>query len=321
MRNSCKVRTYGSFQHHYDESMATLLLVDVNPARWSQGHNIFGSRDLKAIALPVLKDVLSKAGITMSQEEAQRVEAGEFEILTLDLNFTFRLPTAKDVSDYLTAAHDVISSKTRSKPWNFQHSIYIGAQAKNDYKMIRIYDKHKEITDKLNTKDCRLSKKLTDEDKKQLIEHAKGILRFEASFRRKWLKKQNKHRGKDWFTPGACKEALEKEFRMVNLPMNVELSETDALKLPTSLGRVYDSWIAGGWDRVCERYSARSRERYRSTFLNDYKIDLKAARKNVQDSNVVPLWRFIEANAEPEIPTWAVGTPLYFQPGGSAPAA
>jgi hypothetical protein len=316
-----KIRTYGHFHHDYDEDTATRLLVDVNPARWLQGHNIFGSRDLKAIALPVLKDVLSKAGITMTQEEEQLVEDGEFEILTLDLNFTFRLPTANDVGDYLAAAHDVISSKTRSKPWNYQHSIYIGAQAKNDYKMVRIYNKHKEVTDKLNTKDCRFSKSLTDGEREQLIEHAKGILRFEVSFRRKWLKKQDKHRGKDWFNPATCLEALEKEFRMVNLPMNVELPETDALELPASLGRVYDSWVAGGWERVCQRYSARSCERYRSIFLKDYKIDIKAPRKNVQASNVVPLWRFIEANAEPEVPVWAIGTPLFFHLDDSTPAA
>jgi II/X family phage/plasmid replication protein len=96
-----------------------------------------------------------------------------------------------------------------------------------------------------------------------------------------------------------------------------EASITDTAKLeglPARLQLAYDAWLAGKDLRTL--LPARTFYRYRSQLLA-HGVDLAIVRDSAPASNVVPL-RVVLVGTPAQVPDWAKGTPLYFEPRAAA---
>lgn len=80
--------------------------------------------------------------------------------------------------------------------------------------------------------------------------------------------------------------------------------------LPARLIAVYKLWKEG--EDLRALYPKASFYRYRSEFLKQG-IDI-AIRQPSKPENVIPLIRVLQPQAISQVPEWAVGTPLYFEP-------
>ena len=96
----------------------------------------------------------------------------------------------------------------------------------------------------------------------------------------------------------------------------VRLSEHCSLGR-ASTKRVWSRSAAQGWLNRPEARQTHSRRpptfyRYRREFLK-HGIDI-AIRQPSKPDNVIPLIRVLRPEAIAQVPDWAIGTPLYFDP-------
>ena len=80
------------------DGRATHLWVNGNPSKFLQGHNVFGSDDIVSL-MSDLFDVISRQfSLIPTTEELEMIRAGDYELKTLDINYSYELPCQTDVT-------------------------------------------------------------------------------------------------------------------------------------------------------------------------------------------------------------------------------
>lgn len=281
----------------YDNS----LEISGNPAKFFQGHNLFGSDDLPALSLAFCTAVCHRLGYRLTAPELEALHAGRITFTRVDVTQSWdvgNLPRALNVIRALSAsgvfAHRGRGSMTQEGTvyWR-QKSRFLASKA---------YSKGHEL------QAHKLPFDLAERDR--LTEFAAGLVRFEFTLRSMWLKRKSLHVCQNWHTLGVAPEALHRELMADLSVTDAEIPGEELEKIPARLRLVYDAWKAG--KDLRRTLSRATFYRYRRQLL-EHGIDIAALQEPKQASNVVPLKVVIHAHPV-GVPSWAVGTPLYFQP-------
>jgi II/X family phage/plasmid replication protein len=281
----------------YDNS----LEISGNPAKFFQGHNLFGSDDLPALSLAFCTAVCARLGYRLTAPELEALHAGRITFTRVDVTQSWNvgsLPRALNViralADSGTFAHRGRGSMTQEGTvyWR-QKSRFLASKA---------YSKGHEL------KAHKLPLDLADRDR--LTEFASGLVRFEFTLRSMWLKRKSLHVCQNWPTLGVAPETLHSELMADLSVTDAEIPGDELENLPAALRVIYAAWKAG---TDLRRTLPRSTFYKRRKQLLEYGIDLAALQPKKDGSNVVPLKVVIHAQPV-SVPAWAIGTPLYFQP-------
>jgi len=286
---------------------ATHIELEGNPAKWLQGHNLFGSDDLLGLVQATMERLVPMLRLTPMDEDIEAWQTGTYRLTRVDCTGMWELPRRGDVRAWLRAAE--LQSKSRhGRPVTTGGTLYFGKNSRRW--SLKFYAKGDELEAK--EKGHRLPETIPHRDK--LIKWADNKLRGEVTLRGMQLEKLGRlDVASHWHAELPMKLLFE---HIETLQMAEQFTLTPALLegLPGRLIAVYKLWYEG--EDLRTMYSRATFYRYRAELLK-HGIDINV-RQPPKAENVIPLVRVLRPEAIAQVPAWAIGTPLYFDPRKTA---
>lgn len=286
-----------------DDQGRPAIWVSGNPAKWTQGHNIFGSDDLPGLCLEMLLRITASLGITPSADDLAAWAAGSIRLVRVDVTRSFDLGNLGRVRAALRALDASANLKHRGRGHFKGDSLTFGKGSRRW--SLTAYAKGAEI-------DAGGSHGLPlDLQGTSLRAHADGLLRVELRFLGLQLAEEHLQFASAW----GDNTASELHLRYLERLQIAEAIMIDAPTLDGLPGRLqlaYSAWKSGHDLRAT--LSRPTFYRYRQELLkHGVDIAVQQRQQGPDLSNVVPIQ--VVLNAHPvSVPAWAVGTPLYFEP-------
>lgn len=282
------------------------IIIDGNPVKYFQGHNVWGSDDLPALAVETCYAVAELLGIEVHPDDAAAWAAGQIQLTRVDVNESFHLNNRAEVLAFIRSAEQTAHLAYRGRgTLKGGSSLYFGKNSRR--KTLKLYAKGPEIERKGHRQEIILA-----------LPHAKAwadrTLRVELCIRSMELKRLGLAQVAAWDTgdelPSAVTaQLLRDEFGGMTMTTTANLSPEILETLRPGLRMAVHSWEAGIDLRATLPH--RTFYKYRKELL-PHGIDI-ATKMPREVSNVVPLYRVLEAKPA-QVPDWAEGTPLYFEP-------
>jgi II/X family phage/plasmid replication protein len=270
--------------------LATHLWVQGNPSKFLQGHNVFGSDDIVSLMADLFDVIAPKLNLIPSENELYRIKTGDYELKTVDINYSYELPCRADVLNFIRALE--FKSKTRhGRPSKKGGTLYFGKNSKRW--AIKFYCKAEEI----QTANGRLPHELQNVGIENWVENK---LRIELRLLSKELIELGIVNVKDVMTIKA-RSLFDKYVGRINMSEQIALSDEKKMNLPTKLRSTYTLWIEGH-----DLRSMMSKATYyrHCLELKEFGINIDLRPESTKKSNVVPLIRILEAKPA-SIPNFA----------------
>lgn len=274
------------------QGMATELVIDGNPSKFLQGHNVFGSDDLIALVKDVFLQIARFYSLPVSDIDLHRLNTGDYKINRIDINYSFELPSRKDVRSILRALE--YRSKTRhGRPNMSKSTLYWGKSSRRW--ALKAYSKGDEIE---GGKGHQLPPEL---QKTQISAWADNKLRIELMLRSLELKALEKTKANL-----LMKDTIYRLFReyigRLEMSEQVRLKDKVFEELPTFVRSTYINWLNG--EDCAQILSKSAFYRHRRELLG-FGVDISRLRPPTRDdNNIIPIVRYLEAKPA-SIPDWA----------------
>lgn len=273
----------------------TRIVISGNPAKFLQGHNLFGTNDLVYLfnkAFAVIHELLADDGLTPTTSQLNDIENGKYYLTRVDINETWHLKDGNSVKAWIRAAGEKMNMPYRGKGVFSGDTLYWGKGSK--YWFMKCYHKGDEILRKKSNfpSDLKIP---------EMLEYADKSLRLELVLCSKFLRSTGLNNAYFWQEKTAKMLLLEYigKFEMSD---NFMLCDDVLASLPNKLKTYYLLWLHG--EDVRKYVSRPTFYRVRKQ-LKEYGIDIVLLRDSEREmNNVIPLIKYLEA--EPAgVPDWA----------------
>lgn len=282
------------------------IKVSGNLVKWHQGHNVFGTNDMKGLILESLSKIMQKGNLSPSISEMESWVKGDIELSRSDVTESADFGNEKRVLNALRSLDQSANLKLRGRGQFNGHSLLFGKGSRNW--SLTLYSKGTEMNKH------KLPEGLRDSP---LRAHADGLLRMEFRILSMHLKKLGLQKLWAWNENTA---STVHQMMLQNLQISdATMLDSDIIdSLPTRYKLMYQSWKDGHDLRTI--LPRNTFYRYRRALLG-YGVDIaiKQDRHEAASSNVVPI-RVVLVGKPATVPEWAYNTPLYFQPSYAAAA-
>ena len=273
-----------------------MVEISGNPAKFLQGHNVFGTNDLKYLVAKMIDKLcmMDKLELKPTDVEYENIQQGIYHLSRVDVNEHFAFPSAQVARAWLRAAGNSANMKFRGAGLFKEGTLYFEGKRY----IPKIYFKYDEI----NSKDK--SHRLPDEllQIPELIEYAEKSLRFEIKILSTQLKDWMLHLGCNWDADTATMLINDQFISKLQLSANMPIENEVIESLPKNLRLTYTAWVNG--EDLRQVLSRPTFYRYR-TRLMEYGIDISIVKDiEKEQSNIVPMIRYLEA-VPMGIPDWA----------------
>ena len=270
--------------------------ISGNPAKFLQGHNVFGTNDLKYLVAKMIDKLcmIDELELKPTDVEYDNIQQGIYHLSRVDVNEHFAFPSAQVARAWLRAAGNSANMKFRGAGLFKEGTLYFEGKRY----IPKIYFKYDEI----NSKDK--SHRLPDEllQIPELVEYAEKSLRFEIKILSTQLKDWMLHLGCNWDADTATMLINDQFISKLQLSANMPIENEVIESLPKNLRLTYTAWVNG--EDLRQVLSRPTFYRYR-TRLMEYGIDISIVKDiEKEQSNVVPMIRYLEA-VPMGIPDWA----------------
>jgi II/X family phage/plasmid replication protein len=281
------------------------LEVGGNPAKYLQGHNLFGSGELLPLMAAALGQVVVCLGVVPSADNLADWQSGAYTLTRVDIAGMVRLDSDKQVRKVL----DLVGQHAKTKYQGASvksGTVYIGKNSRRT--TLKLYSKGEEIMS--GKKGHGLCTKVAPEWHQPLLNYGRGMLRVELTLRGMELRDRGLERASRW-SQAVATELLRERMSVLELNDTLLLADDVVEALPPRLVPVYDAWKAGR--DLQKLYSRPTFYRYRAALLR-HGIDIarvqpRAAVTENQYPLGVPLRQILSAPFEGP-PDWAIGTDL-----------
>lgn len=327
----------------FHESLGKRLMpgieIKASPAKLLQGHNVFGPVCIEKGALVMLKWI---AGTY--PKLAQMLDISSTQVYALDCTYSARLPNERTAQQVIDALRGTSNGHTKSRGDNYQTTAYWGAK-ESRLKRLKAYLKHPEFLRQLEDAkragrgDLSAARTMKVLSNPLLQEHAKDLLRFEATVMHRWLERRGvSSRLVDLIAhqqqlqgEGRC--FIQECWQAVTAPIfaafeGMTMKQIDDEKVLAALTehhmkydrkgqpndsharnlfRTYRSLKDYGWDETMASMSRATFYRH-ITEICEAGLSKAALQKlhEVDKGNVVPLLRFVQVDFSAQRPDWYV---------------
>lgn len=278
------------------------------PAKFLQGHNVFGSDDVCGLVAALVRGVCDALSLVPSPFEMQSIEKGAFLLRRVDLTYSYALPSRSDVLGWIEAAELFGRLENRGRG-----SFPVKGRGLVDRSTLNFGQGSQYWWLKFYAKGVELEKHRLPEAlpmRSDLLQYAQPLLRVEVQLNSKRLSNLGLRYGSAWNNSTPL-STWELHVKRVSISGDMGKSDSLADSLPGKLRPVYMAWLSGV--DMADAYPRRTFYRHRKALLS-YGVDIAIRQAHVPKSNVVPLRRVLEAVPVVDPPVWAIGTALYFDP-------
>ena len=293
-----------SIQGSYDSSITIrshtdgVVEISGNPAKFLQGHNVFGTNDLKYLVAKLIDRLcqIDELELNPTDDEYEAIQTGGYFLTRVDVNEHFSFPSAAVARSWLRAAGNSANMKFRGAGVFKEGTLYFTPQSRRF--VPKIYFKYDEISSK--DKKHRLPDELLQV--KELVDYAEKSLRFEIKVLSTQLAEWGLNVGCNWTNETPTMLIREQFIDKLQLSANMPIDNEVLNKLPKNLRLTYTAWVNG--EDLRKVLSRPTFYRYKTKFL-EYGIDISIVKDvEAQQSNVVPMIRYLEA-VPMGVPDWA----------------
>lgn len=273
-----------------------VIEVSGNPAKFLQGHNVFGSDDLIHLVTKTLDRLIAlDIGLTPTEEELQKIAKGFFAVTRVDVNEHFAFNSETSAKAYLRAIANSSNMRHRGAGQFKGDTLYFSPQSRR--MVAKIYHKGDEIHSR--KKEHRLHDDFLAIP--ELVAYATNSLRLELKILSTQLKDWELNFGYNW-TQETPFYLLKKHFiDKLELSENMAIQDTVLLNLPTPLRSSYALWEAG--HDLRQVLASTTFKRHRKA-LREYGIDIGVVQQSKPKNNIVPMIKYLEVKPM-GIPDWA----------------
>lgn len=296
--NQTQARTRSSYASSLRVRSVELGMVEVsgNPAKWFQGHNLFGTDDVPGLFLATMERVASMVDVEPSDDDRAAWLRGDARISRVDCTTMLELDSLEEVMEWLRAADQVANVKWRGRGHYDPGTLTFGRSEKGkrakDWQLV-LYCKGKEISlpgHELNPELPMAS---------ELWEWAQNKLRIELRLRSAELKRLGLLTVGDWKDPEQAALLRGRYFSKVEMSEQQMMHISREGDLKPSEMNALAAWRAGADPKSYMKHSTFFR--CRKSIMETVGIDI-GARVNV--TPFVPLVRALEARPA-TVPAWA----------------
>lgn len=271
-----------------------------SPAKFLQGHNAFGSDDLQGVGAAMIERACKSLGLELLDEELVSVRHGRYDLLRVDINYSFATGSRANVLAWIDSAAAVGSLQHRGRG-RFRKSTVAWGEGSRYWKL-KAYSKGAET----EARNHELPETLPM--RTRLAAWSDDKLRIELELHVRQLRKLGLDRASSWRN-GIPWELFREYLAKLRLGGHVVLDPAALQSIPLTLRPTYSNWVHGS-----ELLSLMSRAKYfrHRRQLLEYGINIGVPPQTGQ----VPTIRLSEYLETPcmEVPSWAVGTELYCEP-------
>lgn len=276
------------------------LVIDGNPVKFYQGHNVFGTDDIHGLARSITDTVTAALALEVTASDQAWLDDNIIELSRVDITGMYSVGSLGNARAAVRALSDTATMHHRGRgQLTRAGTAYWGKHSRRW--ALKAYSKGHEL------KDHPIPLAVPHSD--ALTEWAQDKLRIELVMRGMELKARGLDLLCNWHPETATmlhKEALGK----LTVPDNIELSPPMIEGLRPRHRLVYQAWLRG--DDLRATLPARTFYRYRAELL-EHGVDILTRRPSEPRPPTLQLVNII--NAVPvTVPDWAIGTPAYFVP-------
>lgn len=285
-------------------NFAEELEISGNPAKFWQGHNVFGAADLPAIARAFVARACDAGGIFLTDAARAAVEAGDVVLTRVDLTESFMFGDVAAATEAVKRISEVGYLKHRGRGTLFDEgSVYFGKASRR--MLAKAYAKGREL------RRNRLPVELAQRD--EVEGFADGLVRVEFQLRAMWLKDRGLRFVRDWSGGEAAARELHAELvGGLNLSEARMRRDDERLRgLRPSEVTAFDAWRTGRDLRAL--YPRTTFYRLRRRLMGVLGVDIALVQPVVEDSAPASERLSFEGRRV-DVPEWAKGTPAYFDP-------
>ena len=269
-----------------------LVYFTGNPVKFLQGHNLFGTNDIRHLMRLFFDKLLEQSSLGLCPDPFQYdlIQDGHYELTRVDINESWHLNNSREVQAWIRAVGSTAYMKHRGAGQFSGDTSYFG---KNSRRWgLKCYSKGLEILAK--------GHKLPDElCIPEMLEYADKALRIEAFIRQLELKRRGLNLVSNWDIDTPTELLLECISKLEL--SDVYMLQDDVLDtLPPRLRLTYQAWLNG--DDLKTVLSRPTFYRYRKQILQ-YGVDI-SSKSPKEKNNVIPLIRVLKAKPV-GIPDWA----------------
>jgi II/X family phage/plasmid replication protein len=282
-----------------------------NPAKFLQGHNLFGPAELVPLMERCLHLVADKLGLRPSVYDRIAWFRGNYDLSRVDIARMVDCGSPGRVRKVLDALGLVARKKYQARSVVGSGTVYIGKGSRRQ--VLKFYDKGYEIRQKGHE----LSATLAPIWHQRLTEFAAGKLRAEVKIGSKWFHENPGYRLAGFWNEGLAASVLDSQLMALEVSDTMRLPDDVIAGLPPKLVPVYDAWRNGRDIRAI--YSRPTFYRYRRQLLDLAGIDiaLTQPRAIVAEAQYIAGFPLRELLCGPGVPVpdWAKGTTLLASKG------
>ena len=295
----------GSFEAvlHVRSVTPTELEIEGNPAKWLQGHNLYGTDDLPMLLWATLARILPLLGTSLAECGLNSIDDVASAIITrVDVTYMLHLDTPSDVLSWIRSAYSNGRANRRGRGVMRGDTLVFGdAQGKNFTRwQIVIYSKGQEIN-------AHPLPQVMMQDA-EVLEWVNKALRVEVRLGRLELEKQGLRNLHGW-NPGmgrdvkGCDPAAIWRAKVAQLDFNTSAeAHYDLEKLPRNLRAIFVAWRSGADVRTM--LSRPTYYRHRAKLQELTGVDIAVPPPSVPTADIVPIKRTLEARPLSRAP-WA----------------
>jgi II/X family phage/plasmid replication protein len=282
-----------------------VLEVSGNPAKFLQGHNLFGPAALVPLMERCLRVVADKLGLVPTVADLQAWRQGRYELSRVDIARMIDCDSLGRVRKVLDALGLVARKKYQARSVIGSGTVYIGKGSRRQ--VLKFYDKGYEIQQKGH----QLSATLAPIWHQRLTEFAAAKVRAEVKVGSKFFHENPGYRLAGFWNEDLAASVLDSQLMALEVSDTMRLPDDVIAGLPPKLVPIYDAWRAGRDLRVL--YSKPTFYRYRKQLLS-FGIDIAHTqpRAVVAEAEYVAGFPLRELLSSPgaAVPEWAMGTAL-----------
>lgn len=277
--------------------------LDGNFVKYHQGHNFFGTDDLTGLVSETFFKIVDLLGVSPTQHNWDSIIQGNYSLKRVDCTMMVDLGSLNDVEAAIFSLEQYATMRYRGRGILLKGTLYFGKNSRR-WTLV-IYAKGREIQ-------ARGHQLPNEINTPSMVAYASSKLRLELRFRSMELKDRGLNIASNW-GDNTSEESLHESIRGLNVSGKHTIPPKLLAALPSRLIGVYALWKEG--HDIKAMYPRKTFYRYRKQFLeHDIDISIKQGNREEPAPNIIPFQRLLCPKLCDQIPAWAIGTPLYFEP-------